>query len=386
MDWAIEDVDDTTEILEGEDTVIFPMDEVEARTITNEIRANLRKARDNVLEIYTRKGYEALGYESFQSWAKGEFEISWQQVYNLKAAAEYDAELSLYSPRGELYQIPVKHATQLRKLKTPELRVQAYQRAEQQARAQGKEAPTEEIVEQAVQTLKAEETVLESSYKVVRQSLAEGTLTASQAKQITVELDRLKDERAQAFVQKWMVDYGLSNPDLIYAIGHRFTFECKGGSRSKVLDEVEATKGRLARTPLSRATLHDWNRACQEAQAEHIAEGQEQKRLQMIAEGKPLPEQFALTLWKHDPAKTFQELVRRFDLEDLEDVFGLMAKQFGYAKKETEFFQTGANGRYTEVKFNRGEFDELNHFDLVEVFVRPKKEEKEKEGKVDASS
>ena len=323
-----------------------------------------------------QEGWKLLGYESFQAWAKGEFDVSWQQVYNIKAAAEFDAELSLYSPLGEIYHIPVKHATQLRKLKTPESRVRAYQMAEQQALAQGKETPTERIVEQVVYSIKAEETVFESAYQVVRQALAEATITAPQARQITLELDRLKDEPARAFVQKLMASYGLNNPDLVYPLGHKFLNERQKGKLSYVLDEIEATNGRLAGTPLARAHLRDLQRANAEAQQQHIAESEEQRHQQMLANGEVIPEQFALTLWKHAPVRSAKELIRLLPPEDLQDIFELLGKHLGYTESEAVALRNRKGKSYL---YETVEALDIQKGQTLEMLVRIKVEEEKGE-------
>lgn len=354
--------------------LIFPMNEAEARSLTNEIRADLRRARDNVLAIYQREGWKSLGYGSFRDWAMGEFEVSWQQVYNMKAAAEFDNELSLFSARGEAYQIPVKHATQLRKLDTPEARVRAYQLAEQQASAQGKDAPTEKIVEAAVIAVKAEETVFESPYPVVRQMLAEASLTAPQAKQITLELNELKDEAAQAYIQKLMADYGLTNPELVFPLGHKFLNERRTGKVSTVLQEIENTKGFLDGTPLSRATVNDLKRANAQGHSEHRSDGVEQKRQKQMATGQPIEEQFALTLWKNGPIRSAKELIKRLPPKDLEAVFHLLAQKLGYVQTDA-YAQLLEDEDLIGVEFmlhQAGSFESIEEGQDLQVLTRVK--------------
>ena len=137
--------------------LIQPMTRDDARRLTSEIRGHLSQARVKILQMYRDKGYLLMGYDSFKDWAIGEFEISWQQVYNLRTAAEIDETiLPLVSPRGELYNIPVNHARELRKLKSEENQVRALQLAHRQADAQGKDKPTEQIVKNAVESVQAE--------------------------------------------------------------------------------------------------------------------------------------------------------------------------------------------------------------------------------------
>src|SRR5688572_13125732 len=124
-------------IQENETAIIFPMNEAQARNITREIKGHLREARTQVLEFYRAKGWLVMGYANFKEWAIGEFEVSWQQVYNILNAAEVDENLTTLSPQGESFFIPVKHATALGKLKRPEDQYRAYVLATEQAKAQG---------------------------------------------------------------------------------------------------------------------------------------------------------------------------------------------------------------------------------------------------------
>jgi hypothetical protein len=373
--------------IQSSDTqIIFPMDEAEARSITSEIRSHLRDCRNKVLRMAQEEGWRLLGYESFQDWAKGEFDVSWQQVYNIKAAAEFDQELSLYSPQGEIYQIPIKHATQLRKLKNPESRVRAYNMAERMAGAQGKEAPTEKIVADAVNTLQAEETALDSPYPVVRHMLAASEITSLQAEQIVFELDRLRDEPAQGFVQDYMGKYGLKHPELIYPIGHKFLNERQRGKRSYVLDEIDRTGGYLAGTYLSKATPKDLMRANKEAEEQHIAEGVAKKQAEMRAAGILIEEQFALTLWRNSPIKSVKELIRLLPPKDLEAVFHLLAKELGYVASEA-MSEIVPSESLPDAKILQLDTDTDGIEDEKEyqVLFRVKPEEKT-EGKIDGAS
>jgi hypothetical protein len=366
--------------------IVAPMNEVEARNLTRDIRESLRDARAKVLAVYEREGWRAMDYDSFQAWAMGEFEVSWQQVYNMKAAAEYDAELSLFSPRGEAYQIPVKHATQLRKLDTPEARVRAYQLAEQQANAQGKDAPTEKIVEQAVHTVKAEETVFQCPYPVVRQMLADSSLNPKQARRITLELDRLEDKPSQVYVEKLMANYGLSNPELVYPLGHKFFNERQRGKTSTVLDGVENTNGYLAGTPLSRATIADLKRANAQGHAEHRSDGIEAKYQKQLASGAPIEEQIVLNLWKNNPIRSAKRLIRELPHNDLEAVFNLLAQHLGYVASEavSEIVQSPSLSDAKFLQLN-ADTDGIEDEKEYQVLFRVKPEEEKKEEKSDGN-
>lgn len=367
--------------------IIETMSLDEATAMTRDIRSHLSQARDKILRMYQSEGYRAMGYDSFKAWAQGEFEMSWQQVYNLKAAAEYSGELTLFSPTGDVYEIPVNHARQLRKLKSAERRVRAYHLAEEQAKAQGETQVTETIVQSAVGAVQAEEIVMESGFTVVRQMLANEELTAKAGKQIVDELNKLDDEPAQAFVQKLMAKHKLSNPDLIYPLGYKHKNERKRGKESKVLDEVERT-GRLAGALLSEATVTHLQRANEEAKNGHIADAEEMKRkqLQLLHEqdpenNPPPPQQIAITIWKHDPLKTLKNIDRELPVADLEGLFQLLAERLGYVK--TEATLTGnpspkrpipETGPWLQVNTFARNGLECNQADEVEMLIRVKAE------------
>lgn len=365
-----------------------PMTVDDARQLTSEIRGHLSDARKKILDVYHKEAYRLMGYDSFKEWAIGEFEISWQQVYNLKAAAEVDTNLEnmlLFSPTGDPYVVPVNHARELRKLKSAEGQARAYQLAVSQADAQGESSPTASIISNTVQVVKAEEVVKESPFKVVQQMVADGGVTAVVGKQIVAELEKLDDEPAQAFVQKLMAEKNLSNPELVYPLGHKHKNERQKGKESKVLDELEKT-GRLAGALLAEARAKDLERANKEAQAEHITDAQELKRQKQLQAHKddpdnnPLPpEQLALTVWKRDPIKTLQNLERDLSVDDMDALFYLMAEARGFVRTEAQL--TGdpytkkpipETGRLLAVgTFNRNGL-ECNQADSLEMIIRVK--------------
>jgi hypothetical protein len=377
------------EEIEGKQEIIFPMDEREARKLTNEIRehlGHLDSAREKILLISKHRGWKALGYKNFSEYGEKEFGRSFQQIYNIRAAAEYDEELSLHSPSGEIYQIPVNHAKELRKLKTPERRVRAYQKAEVMAKAQGKVEPTAKIVEDAVHTVMIEEQVEESPYAVVRQMFAEGSLSAPIAQEITAHLNRIGNELAQTYVQNLMANHRLSSPELILAIGLRYKSERSNGKLSKVLDEIDRTKGYLAGTYLSKANMTDWKRACEQAQDEYKSEADAAKRQAALLAGEVLPEEITLTLWKHAPAKSAQALKKMLPPNDLEAVFHLLAGYLGYVPSEA-YAQVLENGLVCieYMLHQAGQFETVEEGQDLQVLARVKpivKEEKE-EGETD---
>lgn len=314
--------------------------------LTQTIRAGLNSVRKAVLTMYKTKAWEPMGYRSFKAWAQAEFEMSWQHVYNLKAAAEMDVQLGdlLYSPDGDAYEISVNAAKQLRKLNTKEARASAYQLALEQATSQGEHQPTAKIVEQAVDQMQAKEYVQASKFMVVRQMVAAGDegITAGTGRAIIKEMLRVDDERAHAFIQRLMAEYGLKNPKLVYPLAFRYWKEMKNGKLSKVLDEVDKA-GTLDGIPLSQAHDKDLARANEKARQEHIDEAKEQARQLALQKHKEDPENnllppepVASTLWKRDAQKNLAALERDLDESDVVQLFELLARKFGYVQIDSQ--------------------------------------------------
>ena len=65
------------------DTAIVLMDKVEAREITDRIKANLVDTSELVFDMYNREGWRALGYESWRACVVAEFEFSQSHAYRL---------------------------------------------------------------------------------------------------------------------------------------------------------------------------------------------------------------------------------------------------------------------------------------------------------------
>lgn len=389
----------TMVIAEQENSVqiTFPMNEDEALQITRDIRSKLSDAREMILRMYREKGYEYLGYDSFKDWAKGEFEISWQQVYNLKTAAEVDENiLPLVSPTGEPYNIPVNHARELRKLKTPEAQVQAFQMSMKQAAAQGEKYPTASVIQNTVSTMKADEFVSESSYLVVKQMVADGGITPIDGKHIVENLNKVGDDQAQVYLQKLMAEKGLKNPDLIYPLGHKYINERKRGKESKVLDEIDRT-GCLAGVRLHKATTTNLKRANEEARLEHIAEAKEKKRQSEEVERQrqlelhnldpennpapaPVPKQIEMNVWQHDSERTLMNLERELSEEDLDSLLVLLAERQGWVLTEAEltgdpFNPKAETGNLLAVHPFKRNALECNQADAIEMLIRVKGED-----------
>ncbi|MEO1645265.1 MAG: hypothetical protein AAFR67_08765 [Chloroflexota bacterium] len=139
-----------------------------------------------------------------------------------------------------------------------------------------------------------------------------------------------------------MAEYGLCNPELVYPLAFRYQKEMGNGKLSKVLDEVDKA-GTLDGIPLSKAHKKDLARANEKARQAHIDEAKEKARQLALQKHKddpknnPLPpEAVASTLWKRDALKNLAALERDLDESDVLELFGLLARKFGYVQMDTE--------------------------------------------------
>lgn len=127
---------------------ITPMSAEEAREYIEEINGSIESLALKLLELYRRRGWEALGYESWEECAKVEFRKSRAYLFRLLAAAqvEENLELSLGSTIVDLENIPVSQLTSLAKL-PPEQQGEALLRAEEIAQERGKKRSNKEVQE-----------------------------------------------------------------------------------------------------------------------------------------------------------------------------------------------------------------------------------------------
>ena len=133
---------------------ITPMSAMEARECVNAIKGNLESLRLMLLELHQRRGWEALGYSSWEDCAKAEFGKSRSYVFQLVAAAEVEDNLALIKEKStivDLNNIPVSHLTALAKL-PPEQQAEGLLKAEQIAQEEGKKRNAAHIA-QAVQEI-----------------------------------------------------------------------------------------------------------------------------------------------------------------------------------------------------------------------------------------
>lgn len=106
------------------------------------------------LELHRRRGWEALGYNSWEDCAKAEFGKSRAYTFRLLAAAQVEENLvsAVESTIVDLENIPVSHLSELAKL-PPKQQAEGLLKAEQIAQEEGKKRNASHIV-QAVQEIK----------------------------------------------------------------------------------------------------------------------------------------------------------------------------------------------------------------------------------------
>ncbi len=144
----------TIDITGTEPINITPMSREEARECITAIKGNLESLRLMLLEIHRRKGWEALGYNSWEDCAIVEFGKSRSYVFQLLTAAQVEVNLTsnAKSTIVDLDDIPVSQLTVLAKL-PPEQQAQGLLLAEEIAQASGKKRNAIHVA-QAVKEIK----------------------------------------------------------------------------------------------------------------------------------------------------------------------------------------------------------------------------------------
>jgi len=115
---------------------VSAMTYTEARTNVDAIHANLNNTRELIYELYVRKGWDALGYESWRECVVKEFGNSQAYLYRQLEAAQTE---KVISPIGEK-QIPESQLRPLTRLE-PEKQKEAWTRAVETAPDEGRHAP-----------------------------------------------------------------------------------------------------------------------------------------------------------------------------------------------------------------------------------------------------
>lgn len=108
--------------------LVVSMTAEEARACVTRINGGLTSVRQEILSLYRREGWRALGYAGFLECARSEFDLSRSHLYRQLKAVEVEVNISL-SPRGDRQvDLPEKHARELAPLE-PEAQRRVYQEA-----------------------------------------------------------------------------------------------------------------------------------------------------------------------------------------------------------------------------------------------------------------
>lgn len=102
-----------------------PMSRAEARACAGAIRSHLEGARVLILDLFERRGWEALGYKSWRECVVAEFDVSTQHLYRQLEAAKVERVVAPGQPIGS---IPERSLRPLAGL-PPETQAEAYAKA-----------------------------------------------------------------------------------------------------------------------------------------------------------------------------------------------------------------------------------------------------------------
>jgi hypothetical protein len=107
---------------------VRPMIYSEAKECVNQINANMTNIRSLVLDLYERKGWDALGYESWRECVTAEFKQSQSYLYFQLEAAQTERNISTIVEKTD--SIPESQLRPLAKLRdNPEAQKEAWQKA-----------------------------------------------------------------------------------------------------------------------------------------------------------------------------------------------------------------------------------------------------------------
>jgi hypothetical protein len=143
----------TCEVVQNDPINITPMSAQEARECVAAIKGNLESLRLMLLKLRRRRGWEVLGYASWEDCARAEFGKSRSYVFQLVAAAEVEENLAsqVESTIVDWQNLPISHLTALAKL-PPEKQADALLKAEEIAQAKGKKRNAIHVI-QAVKAI-----------------------------------------------------------------------------------------------------------------------------------------------------------------------------------------------------------------------------------------
>jgi len=137
------------------DIVQIMMDAEEARDCIDQINENLKDTRELLWELYERKGWKALGYDSWRTCVTSEFKAKQAYLYCQLAAAKVEKNVSTVVEKTPIGQIPERVLRPLSRIKDPEEQREIYRKAVETA-PEGK--ITAKHVENTIKDIHAEKT------------------------------------------------------------------------------------------------------------------------------------------------------------------------------------------------------------------------------------
>jgi hypothetical protein len=195
-------------------TIIYPAGALtpqEAREITDRLNQNVGQLRHDLRRFHKGKGWEALGYDSYKTWAESEFKYGFQHAYTLIRVAEVEDNLSYLI--GGIVTVKTNVGKLLAKLPTPELQLEALRTAQTNADTKDSAEVTENDAKKAVDIVLKREFVRQSPHKVVAQVVNDNALSVEEGKRIIKWLDQSPHE-TQLYVQE-KIAAGLKDVRLI---------------------------------------------------------------------------------------------------------------------------------------------------------------------------
>lgn len=236
----------------------------EARDCAKDIKDHEGNLRALVYDFYTREGWRALGYPSFEACAEREFDRSFQHLYRLVSATTLEQKLSELSPIGELVKLPETHARALKALPTPETQYEALQTAKQLAQAEGSDKVVQSHINKAVQVTAAKLRV--STIPLLSHLVNSGQMSVEDADHIGSELARFKPQTRGYIFQLIAKADGISSAGVVRFIGQQYE-----RPDDKVAQLVIATlnvTGCLGGVPLRSANMTNAHHELDEARKE----------------------------------------------------------------------------------------------------------------------
>lgn len=289
-----------------------PLSAQEARRLVDEIHADVNALGEKLLRLKDGRGWKALGYESWRDCVASEFKQSESQLYRLLLAEQVNQQLQKVD--AGLPKLKERVVRELNRLNSPEEKAEAYREAQSLAKTQGKSEPSARDVAAVVEKKVISKQVLATPYAVVSLMMVQGEITPQVGKSLTEELDKIRPRANVVPLMELMARYGLNCLDLVLPIAAMIARE--GTDRpSSILPEIR--RGYLNGVPLKQATMESLEGAREEARNQHIAEDIEIQRQKDKLAGKVVAEPKVVTIWKHDPVKTFKVLRQELSVRDL---------------------------------------------------------------------